>query len=290
MKPQLEKLLPLATESFSVKHLYQPYFDAPWHYHPEYELTFIVRGSGQRFVADNVASFAEGDLVLLGSNLPHFWRCSSDFYLYPPIHTAEAVVVQFGEDFVKNFLAKAPEFSSIIQLLHRSAWGIVFEDSTTQRLRGSFLELSSLNGSAKLLALLTILSVLAEAPNIQLLASSTYRLAPDEAENERMKRVLDFTLTHFQQEISLEAIANVAHLTVPAFCRYFKKRTQKTYVEFLTMIRLNHACKLLTHSEMSVAQIGLESGFQHLPHFHRLFKQYTSRSPLQYRLQHQVRH
>jgi AraC-like DNA-binding protein len=283
MKPQLEKLSIETTSSFLARRFKRPYFDAPWHYHPEFELTYIVQGSGQRFVADSVQPFVEGDLVLLGSYLPHFWRNGSEFYQPDSQLLAESVVVQFPQALIDDFLAKVPDFKSIMALIKQSVFGIQFSEETTEKVREKLLYLPHLPEGFRLVALLDILLILSKDPSPTLLASAAYRITIDDTETERMKRILDFTLAHFQAEISLETIAEIAHLTVPAFCRYFKKRTQKTYVEFLNQLKISYAGKLLTDSELSVAQVGLECGFHNLSNFHQLFKRQTGLSPLQYK-------
>lgn len=283
MKPQLEKLSIETTSSFLARRFKRPYFDAPWHYHPEFELTYIVQGSGQRFVADSVQPFAEGDLVLLGSYLPHFWRNGSEFYQPDSQLLAESVVVQFPQALIDDFLAKVPDFKSIMALIKQSVFGIQFSEESTEKVREKLLYLPHLPEGFRLVALLDILLILSKDTSPTLLASAAYRITIDDSETERMKRILDFTLAHFQAEISLETIAEIAHLTVPAFCRYFKKRTQKTYVEFLNQLKISYAGKLLTDSELSVAQVGLECGFHNLSNFHQLFKRQTGLSPLQYK-------
>lgn len=283
MKPQLEKLTFETSSSFLARRFKRAYFDAPWHYHPEYELTYIVQGTGQRFVADSVQPFSEGDLVLLGSHLPHFWRNGLEFYQPDSQLSAESVVVQFPHALIDDFLTKVPDFKSIMNLLRKSVFGIQFSQETTEKVREKLLQLPQLSEGFRFITLLDILMILSQDLSPTLLASTSYRITIDDAETERMKRILDFTLTHFQDEIPLETIAEIAHLTVPAFCRYFKKRTQKTYVEFVTRLKINHARKLLADSELSVAQVGLECGFRNLSNFHQIFKRHTKKSPLQYR-------
>lgn len=283
MKPQLEKLTFETSSSFLARRFKRSYFDAPWHYHPEFELTYIVQGSGQRFVADSVQPFSEGDLVLLGSYLPHFWRNSSEFYQSASPLLAESVVVQFPQALIDDFLAKVPDFKTIMALVNQSVFGIQFSEEFTEKVREKLLCLPHLPEGFRLVALLDILLILSQDVSPTLLASASYRITIDDAETERMKRILDFTLAHFQTEISLEQIAEIAHLTVPAFCRYFKKRTQKTYIEFLNQLKITHARKLLTDSELSVAQVGLECGFHNLSNFHQLFKRQMGLSPLQYK-------
>lgn len=282
MRPLLEQLTFEHTSSFLVRAFERPYFDAPWHYHPEFELTYIVQGAGQRFVADSIEAFEAGDLVLLGAHVPHFWRNSVEFYQHNSKLTAQAVVVQFPPQWVADFINKIPDFKSISSLLLKSENGLVFS-SISPTLHQKLLQLPTLTEGFRLVALLDILLQLATQTPFRSLASPTYRITIDDSETERMKRILEFTLAHFQEEISLETIADVAHLTVPAFCRYFKKRTKKTYIEYLNHLKVNHACKLLTTSELSVAQIGLECGFHNLSNFHQTFRRQIGQSPLAFR-------
>lgn len=286
MKAQLEKLSIDGSFSYLARHFKRAYFDAPWHYHPECELTFIVKSHGQRFVGDSVSPFYEGDLVLLGSNLPHFWRNDEQYYQGNREFESESVVIQFPHTLVEDFLAKVSEFKSIKELMQRSARGVKFSESATQNVAADLLRLPYLPDGVRFISFLHILLSLAEDTQVELLAGSAYQITPDDADTERMKRIIEFTLAHFQEEIRLEMVAETAHMTVPAFCRYFKKRTQKTYIEFLTGFRISHARTLLTDSELSVAQVGLDSGFQNLSNFHQVFKRHTGTSPLHYRTTH----
>ncbi len=283
MKPQLEKLAIEGAGSYLVRHFKKPYFDAPWHYHPEYELTYIVNSSGQRFVGDHVAPFYDGDLVLLGSNLPHFWRNGPEFYQSNPDLCGESIVIQFPQSSMSDFFEKVTEFKTIQELLKRAARGISFSADVAQRIAPHLLQLSHLPEGFRFVSFLHILLQLAQDKDAVLLAGSAYQITNNEVDTERMKRIIEFTLAHFQEEILLEEVAETAHLTVPAFCRYFKKRTQKTYVDFLNSLRISHARKLLTDSELSVAQVGLECGFHNLSNFHQVFKRQTGLSPLRYK-------
>jgi len=278
MKAFYEKIPAIEETSFLTRQVIMPYFDAPLHYHPEYELTLIVQGNGKRFVGDNIENFEAGDLVLLGSNLPHFWR--SDKVLYEnkePI--SEAIVIQFSIDFAKNILEKLPECKAIVSMLHLSKSGIKFSESFKPFLEKIIEE----KGTKRLTSLIDLLEKLSQTVDYQLLASEYFDIKPDDAENERMRKILEFTLDNFQNEISIDAIAEIAHLTVPSFCRYFKSRTRKTFVDYLNEIRVSHARKLLIDSELSVSQVGLECGFQNLSHFHRVFKNQVGFTPLAYR-------
>lgn len=278
MRAFFEKIPTIEESSFLSRRIVIPYFDAPLHYHPEYELTLIIQGNGKRFVGDSIENFEAGDLVLLGSNLPHFWRSDKVFYENSkPV--SEAIVIQFSTNFIKDILEKLPECKSIISMMNLSKSGIKFSGVFQPFLEKIVEE----RGTKRLLRLLELLEFLSKTTDYQLLASEHFNIKPDDAENERMKKILEFTLDNFQNEILIETIAEIAHLTVPSFCRYFKSRTRKTYIEYLNEIRVSHARKLLINNELGISQVGLESGFQNLSHFHRIFKNQVGVTPLAYR-------
>ncbi|CAH0996371.1 HTH-type transcriptional activator RhaR [Emticicia aquatica] len=277
MKAFYEKIPNKDDVSFLARKISVQNFDAPLHFHPEYELTLILCGNGKRFVGDSVENFDYGDLVLLGSNLPHFWR--TDKALQEKNTISEAIVVQFSTDFVNNILEKLPECKLIISMLNLAKSGIKFSDSLTIL----FEKLITENGTKRLLLLIEILEKLSQSTNYQTLASKNFNIKPDDSENERMRKILEFTLDNFQNEITIREMADLANLTVPSFCRYFKSRTRKTFIDYLNEIRVSHARKLLINSELGISQIGLECGFQNLSNFHRIFKNQVGITPLAYR-------
>lgn len=282
MKALFEKITIHEQSSLLVRRFRLPYFDAPWHYHPEYELTYVVNGHGRRFVGDHVDAFEAGDLVLLGPDLPHFWRCDTEFYQPDSVLQAESVVVQFPAALREDWLAHLPEAAMVCDLLQRARYGLRFSPAVVKELVPSVNRLVDQTGLSQVLGLLQIIDRLATDRNARLLASDGYQLAPGAAETERMKRVLEYTLAHFRDEIRIEQIASVAGMAPAAFCRYFKKRTRKPYIEYLNELRISHARKLLTDTDLSVGQAGLECGFNNVSHFHRQFKLHTGLTPLQY--------
>ena len=282
MKALFEKVMFNEQSSLLVRRFELLYFDAPWHYHPEYELTYIAKSHGRRFVGDHVESFQTGDLVLLGPDLPHFWRNDDEFYQPGSTHQAESVVVQFPTTFTERGLASIPEAATVRELLERARYGLRFSPEISQTAADRIEQLPRQAGLAQVLSLLAILNLLATDQNAQLLASDGYQLAPGAAETERMKRVLEFVLRQFREEIRIEQIASIAGMAPAAFCRYFKNRTRKTFVEYLNELRIGHARKLLTNMDMSIGQVGLECGYNNNSHFHRQFKLSTGMTPFQY--------
>ncbi|QDK83130.1 AraC family transcriptional regulator [Spirosoma sp. KCTC 42546] len=282
MKALFEKVMINEQSSALVRRFQLPYFDAPWHYHPEYELTYIISSYGRRFVGDHVEPFQAGDLVLLGPDLPHFWRNDEEFYQAKPGVQAESVVVQFPASFDEQVLAAMPEAGAVRQLLHRGRFGLRFSQAISESVALLMVQLTEQTGLGQVVSLLTILNQLETDKEAQLLASDSYQLAPGAAETERMKRVLEFMLLNFRDEIRIEQIASVAGMAPAAFCRYFKNRTRKTFVEYLNELRIGHARKLLVNADISVGQIGLECGYNNSSHFHRQFRLSTGMTPFQY--------
>jgi AraC-like DNA-binding protein len=282
MNALFEKITINEQNSLLVRRFQMPYFDVPWHYHPEYELTYIVKGDGRRFVGDHVESCTAGDLVLIGPDMPHFWRSDEEYYQPTSSLKAEWVVVQFPIAFSQDVLANMPEASAVTSLLNRARYGLRFSPDATAEIAQGIENLTNESGLNQVLSILSILDKLANDRDAHLLASDGYQLAPGTAETERMKRVLEFILNNFREEIRVEQIASVAGLAPAAFCRYFKKRTRKSFIEYLNEMRISHARKLLTNSDLSVGQAGLECGFNNVSHFHRQFKLHTGMTPLRY--------
>jgi AraC-like DNA-binding protein len=268
--------------SLQIKHLSLPYFDAPWHYHPEYELTYIVQGQGKRFVGDHIEPFKAGDLVLMGPNLPHFWRNDEAYYAPDNEQIAEAIVIQFDQKLGDQWLPQLPESSILRTLLARAHHGLHFSEAKVGEVQPLLFELLEQDGMPLLLGVLQILVCLAADADAVMLASDGYQLIASEAESERMKRVLDYMLEHFRHEIRIDDIASIAGMAPAAFCRYFRRRTRKSFIEYLNELRISHARKLLLQSDNSVGQVGLECGFNNISHFHRQFKLYTGTTPLRY--------
>jgi len=280
MKALLEKI-PLRDEkSLLVRHFAIPYFNAPFHFHPEYELTYIVNGTGKRFVGASIDNFEPGDLILLGSNVSHYWRSDAEYYQHQE-RRSEAIVVQFSIHFAEQIIGQMPEFRAVMNLLAQSFHGIQF--LLNQPLANSLEQLVEQKGVNQVCAFLELLDQLASHSATRLLNATVSHANAKETGNDRMQRIVEFTLTNFQRDVTLHEAADLANLTVTSFCRYFRKYTSKTYIDYLNEIRISHARKLLIDSRLSVQEIGLISGFQNLSNFHRLFKQQTGLSPLAYR-------
>lgn len=257
----------------------------PLHYHAENELMFVHKSYGTRFVGDSIQEFQDGDLVLLGSQLPHYWKFDQKFRGKDPPYRAKATVIHFPENFFATQVEEYPEFAAIKQLLRQARRGVHFGPETAQLLEAQVLELHGLSNFEQMICFLKILQQLAKSIDYNLLASEGYQPEFQDIQEERLRKVMKYLNYHYKNKVSLEDVAEIARLHPTAFCRFFKEKTSRTLTEFITEIRIGHACRLLTHSDKSVSQICYECGFNNLANFNRKFKRLTKYTPSQYQQQ-----
>lgn len=254
-------------------------FDAPWHFHPEIELTLIVESRGRRFVGDSIESFAEGDLVLLGPNLPHFWHNDGG----RARRRAHSVVVQFRPDFLGEELWGKPEFAAIHRLLRRAQRGLHFTGMPAQAAAARLRALGACRGSAAVLELLAILDLLAASRRARPLASEAYQPSPDRQAERRLARVYAFLMGHFLEPLTLAEVARVAAMTPTGFSRYFKRVTGRNVSALINELRVDHAARLLRETPDAITRIAGASGFPTLSNFNRRFRERLRCSPRDYR-------
>lgn len=290
MKPKLLHRNPTGfVESVMYQHTVSEQFLSAWHYHPELELVYVVRSSGSLFVGDAIESFSEGDLVLLGSNLPHRWLNDPSHSSSDSKGSAESLTVHFAPDFLKVNLSKIPEFRSLGQLIELAKRGVVFKGSSCQKVGEQLLAMEMQDEFKRLLNFLDILRLLAQSSNNRLLVSPGYAEQKIESNN-RFGRVHAYIMNHFQEDITLEEVADIALMNKSAFCRYFKKITKKNFSRYLHEIRIGYACKLLSEQQqdISIAEVGFQCGYNNASNFNRQFKIITGHSPTAYIRQYEL--
>ncbi|SHI95016.1 transcriptional regulator, AraC family [Mesonia phycicola] len=279
-KPILEKVEPLFGSSFSYKYFGE---DNPnksekfWHYHPELELVYVNKGSGKRQIGSHVSHYRNGDLLLIGANLPH---CGFTDQMKEGQHET---IIQFLPDFLGQYFFDIPEMAPIRNLFSRAAKGIVFHGQYKRTIGAKIQALRYDDSYHKLLGLLEVLKLLEEAKNYTLLNAEGFMLEAKLEDNNRINTVFNFVKEEFKRPIPLEEVANLINMTVPAFCRYFKKITGKTFVQFVNEYRLTHAAKLLHEKQISITDVCFESGFNNFSYFNKKFKSLTGKSPSTYR-------
>lgn len=281
LKPAFEAIEPDFGHSFT----YQK-FDANkqnsnlgWHYHPELELVYVNGGNGKRQIGSHISYYTGGDLILIGSNLPHCGftdSCTGN--------TSESVV-QMKSDFLGLDFFDIPEMRSIHRLFEKAKGGIAFTGDAKKKIGEKIEILEYKSDFQRLLAILNILNELANASEFQILNADQLSVETQTKENDRINTIFNYVKENYNEPIALEEMADLTHMTVPSFCRYFKKVTHKTFVQFVNEYRLVHASNLLSESDRSITEICFESGFNNFSHFNKSFKAFTGMSPSEYRNQ-----
>jgi AraC-like DNA-binding protein len=283
MKTALQKTPIPDSQAFLVKHLKDPYFDMNWHFHPEYQLFVVLKGSGTRFIGDGVKAFRAGDMVFTGPNLPHVWRSDPEYFEGRSEFRAEGIVVYFGEDFLGESFLQKEEMHRLKHLFQMARRGLEITGSTAEKVKKMLLKLLQLEGFEKVIYFLQILNLLATSHQHEVIASLGYSNNLRESDTERMNKVHSFVMQHFRNKISLQEVATLASMTPASFSRYFKTHANKTFSEFISEIRIGHACRLLIEDKVSISQACYESGFQTLSNFNKQFKSITKRTPKDYK-------
>lgn len=279
MKPIFETINSIGNTSFHVREFEEKRFEAPYHFHPEYELTLILNGCGKRYVGTHMADYLPDDLVLLGSNVPHCWKTTNSI----PAKNSNSVVVQFTIDFMGHDFFSKPEMKKILQLLNISNYGIRFTGDI-KKYKNKMIALLRETGSfKKLMLFLEILNELADTENYILLSKQDLYAALPATEKRRMNAVIAYIVENFREEISLKDAAAITNMTPQSFCKYFKKVNRKTFIEAVTDYRIDFAMQELVNTNKPVAQIGFESGFNDISNFYKTFKDRCRLSPLSYR-------
>jgi AraC-like DNA-binding protein len=282
VKPLLLKVPKGLQKSFSIRQDVVLYFYNRWHYHPELELIHIEQGSGTQFVGDNIQNFQSGDLLLIGPNLPHYWRCDEKYFQRESKLYAQATVVHFSEDIFGKAFLELPENKAISELLFKAKLGMKLSGEGTEKVKELLLNLLNQTSGNPVISLLQILEMLAHCSEVKLLSNTQYQHEYDQYDTDRINQIYQYSISHFQKKISIEEISEVANISPHSFCRYFKSRSRKTYSQFLLELRIGHACKLLSETKLPVAQVCFESGFNNFANFNKYFKVHTGKSPLHY--------
>ncbi|MCO6147956.1 AraC family transcriptional regulator [Flavobacterium sp. NRK1] len=248
-----------------------------WHYHPEIELVFVNGGTGKRQIGSHISYYTDGDLILIGSNLPH---CG-----FTDDHTGNKneTVIQMKPGFLGETFMSLPEIKNILQLFERAKAGIAFGEETKKVIGEKIESMEGQPPLQRLLAIINILNELEHSKDYKILNAEGFALETQLQDNDRINMVFNYVKDNFREPIELEDMANMASMTVPSFCRYFKKVTNKTFTRFVNEYRIVHACKLLTEKQISIADVCYESGFNNFSHFNKSFKEFTGKSASHYR-------
>ncbi|MFD0798743.1 AraC family transcriptional regulator [Maribacter chungangensis] len=271
----------VSNESLTVSHNKHPNFLRVWHFHPEFELVLILKSTGTRFIGDNIQKFEEGEVVLIGKNLPHMWLNDEAYFQGNTTLTAEAIAVHFKREFLGTEFFQIPEMKSISSLLDRADRGIKF-----QGLKPLLLEkisnLITYDPTSRIYKIIEILDHLAKHEGQILLSSNSYLNSFRKTENKRLDKIYEFVFQNFNTQIGSSDLAEIAGMNKSAFSRFFKKTHKKTFTAYLNEIRVGYASRLLLENKESITEIAYLSGFNNISNFNRQFKKIHRISPSSY--------
>jgi len=278
-KPTYEKISPSFGSSILVKQHTEKIKNniAFWHIHPEIELVYVNKGKGKRHIGNHLSYFNNSQLILLGSNLPH------NGFTDRLTANGTETIVQFKPDFLGDAFLNMPEMGAIIPLFERAKKGIIFNPETKKIVGPKIENLLNYDDFNRIIKLLEILNDLALSDNYTLLNVDGFAFETKPQDNEKIDTIFKHINSNFTNQIALEEIADIVSMTVPAFCRYFKKSTGKTFTKLVNEYRVVHATKLLLENQSSITDICYECGFNNFSHFNKLFKEFTGKSASKYR-------
>lgn len=278
-KPTLEKLSPGFGSSLLVKQNVEKAdrTNAIWHFHPELELIYINKGQGKTHIGNHLSYFNNSQLILIGANLPH--NGFADRLTAQGTET----MVQFKSDFLGVDFINIPEMANVAALFDRAKKGIRFKIETKTAIGSKINKLVDYDSLERIIKFLEILDYLANTDDYTLLNANGVALEASPQDSDKINIIYKYVNNNFHKHIPLGEIANRVSMTVPAFCRYFKKTTGKTFTQLVNEYRVVHATKLLNESQMSITDICFECGFNNFSHFNKQFNEITGKSASQYR-------
>lgn len=283
MKSAVQKSSIPASRIFVVKELKEKHFDATWHAHSEYQLFMVLKGRGTRFIGNTVQSFNAGDLTFLGPGVPHLWRSDSIYFDKRNKHFIHGLVIYFRADFIGDLIEK-DEMQQIRSLFKKAKRGIEYYGQTVNQLGTMMNCIITAHGATCLIQLLQVLELMAQTKEYRLLHNADYAYKLKESETQRINLVINYAAQHFQGRIALKSAAALLNMTPTSFSRYFRIKTSKSFSDFITELRIRHACKLLSEDDnKTISQVSYECGFNTLSNFNRQFKSYMKMTPKTYR-------
>lgn len=285
MKPVFAKILEdLQREVFAIRITALPYFSTEFHFHNECQINYIMESEGKRIIGDNVETFKSDELTLLGPDLPHVWYSDKqNAGRKRKGHHARSITLFFNPDKLLEALAHFGSVKRLESLLKKAGRGMKFSGRTKLQLKQLMLEMTTQNEMKRLITFIRMLDVITTTKEFDFLASDGYINSYQAKDNDRIDKVFKYVFNNFPAEIKLNYVASLVNMNKQAFCRYFKSRTQKTFVQFVNEVRIGHACKLITNGENQIAGLAYDCGYNSLSNFNRFFKEVKGITPREYK-------
>lgn len=282
MTALLEQKIEKKDESFFIGIFQDNLEKSSWHYHNNFEISFITEGSGKRIVGDSIEEFQPGDLAFIGPNLPHVWIADKETRMLSK-RTLEMVFLQFNLNVLSDQLLSLPEFSNVKRALDLSERGIQIIGDTLNQVSEVMLQLPYLKSFERMLHFFMLMDIIGKSKtNIQL-ASKKYHKIRFTTGNKRIAAIHEYLMNNYHEEVNLKKLAGLVNMAEGSLCRFFKMNLGITIFEYLNKIKTEFACKLLMDPDLSIMDVCLDSGFNNISHFNKQFKKATGVSPSEYR-------
>jgi AraC-like DNA-binding protein len=278
MKTLIQKIHVEEENSFACRLYRTPHFETNWHKHDEYELILITEGHGTALIGDYVGDYKPGDIYFLGSGLPHWFRKSHHNI------TGSAIVLHFLKDFWGGSFLQLPEMKTVLRLLDSDNNGIQLQKNLQKSIAELMPQIQQANGLDRIWLLLKSLQQMGESKQFRVVTKA-FDSSPSNKENSDIEKIFTWSFKHFLEPVTLAEVAAVADMTIPTFCRFFKRNVKKSYFDFLKELRIGHACKLLRETNEPILDICYESGYNSWAHFSKQFKHVKQLAPGMYRRQ-----
>ena len=277
-----EKIVPGEDESFFIG-IFQDNLDKiTWHYHNNYEISFITEGSGKRIVGDSIEEFQPGDLVFIGRDLPHIWISDKESGTFSN-RTLEMVFLQFTSEVLSSSLLSLPEFKNVSRAILLSERGIQVVGQTLNEVSELMLQMPYMKGLERMLHFFKIMDIIGRSDSNIQLASSDYLKTRFKTGSKRIATIHEYLMNNYRDEINLDKISNLVNMANGSICRFFKENVGLTIFEYLNKIKVEFACKLLMKQDLAMLDVCFDSGYNNLSHFNKQFRKITGLTPTDYR-------
>ncbi|OCB69427.1 AraC family transcriptional regulator [Flavobacterium piscis] len=283
MKLEQTKITSYTNSTVSVLNREESFFQSPFHSHPELELVYVKESFGKRIIGNSVMPFEPGDMVFLGSDLPHVWLNDEMYYQGISTLKANAIVVYFSKDIFGPAFYELKETQKINELFFQAGKGISIIGKTNKQIAKKLEKLILKKDFEVIIGLFEILSMLSESQDRVYINNEAYSTAHKDSKKDRLSEVFQYVNENYKKDIVLIEIAAIANMTPTSFCRMFKLKTKKSFVEYLNEIRVSKACKFLLETDLSMSEIAYECGYKTASNFNKLFKKFMGMTPSEFK-------
>ena len=281
MKANFRKLKSPIEQAFHIRKDERKCFDDNWHFHEMLEFVVIMKGTGKRYIGDSIETFSKGDVILVGEKLPHVWRSMVLESDGMSKKKCSSIIIQFSSDFLGSKFLELTESNEIKELFKRAEMGISFQNKTRKIIEGKIKDLLKYDGMERLIKLLEVLRIASKSNEYKLLASPLFKEVIYKSDV-KINRIFEYVMDNFSNPISLDNVASIASMNKTAFCRYFKKRTEKTFSAFLNEIRIGYACKMISEENHTITEAAYSSGYNSPSNFNKQFRLIKGISPSEF--------